>query len=188
MKLKALGLVTGMGLSLVAIGCTPATTTTNTNANHTVVANSSTAVLVNNNTPVATTNGNVSTTVNHANNNITREEYERDKAKYADEAKAAGRSIGTDVNDGWLWTKSRATLLGTDDLRESTINVDVDKGVVKLTGTVANAAQKDKAAVVVKALDGVKSVDNQLKVAPNDSLTNMNGNANTTSNANTVKH
>ena len=70
----------------------------------------------------------------------------------------------TGANDGWLWVKTRFELATADDLRDSTINVDVDKGVVTLTGTVASAAQKTRAEAVAKSVDGVTGVKNQLKV------------------------
>src|ERR1051325_2987832 len=57
----------------------------------------------------------------------TREEYERDKERYNREAKGQGRTIGTGVNDGWLWVKTRFDLAAADDLRDSTIHVDVGK-------------------------------------------------------------
>ncbi|MEJ7714078.1 MAG: BON domain-containing protein [Pyrinomonadaceae bacterium] len=67
----------------------------------------------------------------------------------------------------------------TDDLRESTINVDVNNSVVTLKGTVANAAQKAKAVQTAKAIDGVKSVKDELKISAGDSMLNTNaGNAN----------
>jgi hyperosmotically inducible protein len=56
--------------------------------------------------------------------------------------------------------------------------VDVVNDVVTLKGTVANANQKTKAEQVAKDIDGVKSVKNELKVAPNDSVTNTSGNKN----------
>jgi osmotically-inducible protein OsmY len=71
--------------------------------------------------------------------------------------------------------KTRFDLAAADDLRDSTINVDVDKDVVTLTGTVASAAQKTKAETVAKAVEGVKGVRNQLKV--------QSGNANANANA-----
>jgi hypothetical protein len=80
------------------------------------------------------------------------------------------------LNDGWLWVKTRFDLAAADDLRDSTINVDVDQAVVTLTGTVASAAQKTRAEQVAKAVEDVKSVRNQLKVAPSGA--NANGNAN----------
>ena len=95
---------------------------------------------------------------------LTREEYERDKDRYSREAKEAGRSIGSGLNDGWLWVKTRFDLAAADDLRDSTINVDVNNDVVTLSGTVANAAQKARAEAVAKSVEGVKSVKNMLKV------------------------
>jgi hypothetical protein len=104
----------------------------------------------------------------------TREEYERDKEKYSKEAKDNGRKVGTGLNDGWLWVKTRFDLAAVDDLRDSTINVDVENAVITLSGTVANQAQVTKADQTAKAVEGVKGVKNMLKVAAN-----ANGNTNT---------
>ena len=112
----------------------------------------------------------------------TREEYERDKARYQREAKESGRTVGSGLNDGWLWVKARFDLAAADDLRDSTINVDVDNAVVTLTGTVASAAQKTRAEQVAKSVEGVKSVKNMLKVSTGN--TNANANANSSKNAN----
>lgn len=124
------------------------------------------------------------TAVANANTNTrrvpTREEYDRDKERYdreaREEAKGSGRTIGTGANDTWLWVKTRFDLAAVDDLRDSTINVDVDKGVVTLTGTVASAAQKTRAEQSAKSVEGVKSVRNQLKVVSDNA--NANGNTN----------
>jgi hyperosmotically inducible periplasmic protein len=58
-------------------------------------------------------------------------------------------------------------LATTDDLRDSTINVDVDNAIVTLSGTVATQAQKTKAAQVAKGVEGVKNVRNNLVVSAN---------------------
>ena len=108
-----------------------------------------------------------STPVTTANDNRrapTREEYEKDKERYSREAKESGRTVGTGLNDGWLWVKARFDLAAADDLRDSTINVDVDKGVVTLSGTVASAAQKTRVEAVAKSVEGVTGVKNMLKV------------------------
>ena len=113
---------------------------------------------------------NQNATVNRANANAnsnrapTRAEYEANKERYNREAKESGRKVGTGANDTWLWVKTRFDLAAADDLRDSTINVDVDNNVVTLTGTVASAAQKTRAEAVAKAVEGVKSVRNQLRV------------------------
>jgi len=133
----------------------------------------------------ANTNANTNTvatatpapTVNDNRRAPTREEYERDKERYNREAKESGRTVGTGVNDGWLWVKTRFDLAAADDLRDSTINVDVDKAVVTLTGTVASASQKTRAEAVAKSVAGVTGVKNMLKVTTGN--TNSNANANT---------
>ena len=149
-----------MGLAVLAmafVGCGD-TTNYNANANANMMANANTAV--------ATANANANANANtNSRRVLTREEYERDKARYQKEAKDAGRTVGTGLNDGWLWVKTRFDLAAADDLRDSTINVDVNNDVVTLTGTVANAAQKTKAETVAKSVEGVKSVKNLLKVS-----------------------
>ena len=118
-------------------------------------------------TPVANTN---------SNRPPTRAEYEANKERYNREAKESGRKVGTGANDTWLWIKTRFDLAAADDLRDSTINVDVDNDVVTLSGTVASAAQKTKAEQVAKAVEGVKSVRNQLKVQAGNANANANAN------------
>jgi osmotically-inducible protein OsmY len=128
---------------------------------------------------VVNSNANTHSNSNRWNANITREEYEKNRAEY--EKDKGSSTIGQGANDMWLWVKTRSSLMSTDDLRESTINVDVVNDVVTLKGTVETAAEKTKAEQVAKAIEGVKSVKNELKVAPDDSMTNMSSNS---SNAN----
>ena len=66
-----------------------------------------------------------------------------------------------------------------DDLRDSTINVDVVNDVITLKGTVATAAQKTQAETVAKTIDGQKGVKNELQVRAGDSMTNQMVNGNT---------
>ena len=114
----------------------------------------------------------------------TREEYERDRERYQREARESGRTVGSGLNDGWLWVKTRFDLAAADDLRDSTINVDVDNAVVTLTGTVATAAQKTRAEQVAKSVEDVRSVRNQLRVVSDNANANGNGNGNSNSNSN----
>jgi hypothetical protein len=178
MKIKSVILTGG----LMVLGLTGCDTTPTSNANLRNVSNN-TAVVVNNNTI-----SNNSNTSRRDNANVTREEYDKNRAEY--EKDKGSSTIGQGVNDSWLWFKTRAALATTSDLRDSTINVDVVNDVVTLKGTVTNKEQSAKAEQVAKDIDGVKSVKNELKVAPRDSMTNqvVNGGNNTkTSNANTNK-
>lgn len=126
-----------------------------------------------------------SPTVDCKNSNMTREEYEKNKSKC--ESEKGSSSIGQGVDDSWIWFKTRAALATTSDLRDSTINVDVDNAVITLKGTVANAAQKASAEKVAKGIDGQKGVKDQLTVAPKDSMTNQMVGGNSKSNTNTAK-
>lgn len=116
------------------------------------------------------------TAVANTNTAPNREEYDRDKERRdreaREEARRSGRTIGTGASDAWLWVKTRFDLAAVDDLRDSTINVDVDNAVVTLTGTVASAAQRTRAEQSAKSVEGVKSVRNQLKVAAGNANAN----------------
>ena len=174
-------LATLIALAALAAGCTASD-----NAN-TATRNGNTAVVVNNNANTATAANNANTAAANRrayNANITEAEYEKDKARYGTEAKEAGDTIGSGLKDGWLWTKTKGSLAAVDDLRDSTINVDVDNGVITLRGTVANAAQKAAAVKAANGIEGKKSVKDELKVSAGGGAANGNANANAAHNAN----
>ena len=177
MRQRLFGLIALAVLSIILPGCNGTT-----NDNRTANANANTNANVN-----ATHTPTPAVANNNTNRAPTREEYERNKEQYQREAKGSGRTIGSGVNDGWLWVKTRFDLAAADDLRDSTINVDVDNGVVTLSGTVASAAQRTRAEQVAKSVEGVKSVRNQLKVSPSGN-TNANANANANRGAGTNRN
>lgn len=158
----------GLAAAALLLGACGAPATNNANNARSNVTN----LGVNNaNTGAVVVNSNANATaVNRWNANVTREDVEKNRAEY--EKEKGSSTIGQGANDMWLWVKTRASLLTTSELRESTINVDVVNDVVTLKGTVASAAEKTKAEQVAKGIEGVKSVKNELKVAPNDSMTN----------------
>jgi len=108
----------------------------------------------------------------------TRADYDRADTNYRAEARNAGSSIGQGLEDGWIHFKTRAALAAINDLRDSTINVDVDNNVVTLRGTVADAADKAAAAKAAQGVEGVKSVKNQLTISAGGG-SNSNNAANT---------
>ena len=168
MRRRITGLIALVALAVVLPACNN-TANNNLNANANANANRN-ANLVASPTPTVTPG-----TTGRA---PTREEYERDRDRYAREARESGRTVGSGANDGWLWVKTRFELATADDLRDSTINVDVDNGVVTLSGTVANAAQRTRAEAVAKGVEDVRSVRNQLKVGADNANANANRNAN----------
>lgn len=180
-KFTFLTLVAVFALALV--GCE---TTKETNSNKAVVVNSSNA---NANTNVAnTTNANTTASANRDDDwdaDLTEDEVTKDRGRYETRAKGMGDTVGQGAKDLWLWTKARAALAGVDDLRDSTINVDVNNGVVTLRGTVGSAEQKSAAEKAAK-VEGASSVKNSLTVSKDDSMTNQaTSGGNTKSNANT---
>jgi osmotically-inducible protein OsmY len=168
MKFKFLGIIAALAVVFFLTGCETANENANANRNANANANANVAVANQN------VNANANTNSNRA---PTRAEYEKNKQTTAEEAKSLGRKIGTGLDDGWLWTKTRFELAAADDLRDSTINVDVENAVVTLSGTVANAEQKTKAESIAKSIEGVKSVKNLLKLAANTNSNTANTNA-----------
>jgi osmotically-inducible protein OsmY len=128
----------------------------NTNANANRAANANTVATATATPTPANTN-----TVNW---NTNREDFNKTANNYRAEAKNKGWSVGEGIEDGWIHFKVRAALAAVDDLRDSTINVDVDKNVVTLRGTVPGTDQKRKAEDAAKKVEGVKSVTNQLQL------------------------
>src|SRR5918996_1420614 len=70
------------------------------------------------------------------------------------------------IKDGWLVMKVHSEFVNEDVLSGSNIDVDVKGGVVTLQGTVPTAAARARALELAKKNDGVKSVVDQLKIAP----------------------
>jgi hyperosmotically inducible protein len=63
------------------------------------------------------------------------------------------------VTDTWITTKVKSTLLATENVDGSKINVTTVDGVVTLAGVLDTQAQVDRAVEVTRAIEGVVSVD-----------------------------
>ena len=99
-----------------------------------------------------------------AQSEVSRENFEKEKSKYEKSSKQSGSNIGQGANDLWLWTKTKSALATTGDLRDSTINVDVENSFITLRGTVRKKAHKKKAEEIVKGIEGVTGVKNLLEI------------------------
>jgi osmotically-inducible protein OsmY len=96
----------------------------------------------------------------------------RDLANTAeDSARQAGNTIerkldaaSAATDDGVITAQVKAKLVAADDLKALDINVDTQDGRVTLRGSAPSEAARDHAAVLARAVEGVESVDNQLKV------------------------
>jgi osmotically-inducible protein OsmY len=70
------------------------------------------------------------------------------------------------VTDGWITTRVNERFVTEDLLKDSHINVDTEKHVVTLKGTVMTAAGRTKAASIAKGTEGVRRVVNKLTIGP----------------------
>ena len=69
------------------------------------------------------------------------------------------------VTDATITTKVKTAFAMDKDVSAIKINVDTDKGVVKLSGKVKSKEEADKAASLAQEVQGVVSVNNTLEVA-----------------------
>jgi hypothetical protein len=160
-------------LALAACGGEPAN---NSTVNR---ANTNTAVVTNSNANAntnANANSNATARGDNWNWNANREDFDKNANSWRASANNLGDKISTEASDGWIHFKVRGALAGVDDLRDSTINVDVEKGVVTLRGSVGNAAQKAAAAKAAN-VEGATRVTNNLAIRPGDGDANKNANA-----------
>jgi hyperosmotically inducible protein len=67
-------------------------------------------------------------------------------------------------SDAWIGVKLRSLLLVKANVSATTTTVNVKDGVVMLTGTADNAAQKELTGVYAKEIVGVKSVQNDIAI------------------------
>lgn len=71
---------------------------------------------------------------------------------------------GEYVDDSVITTKVKAAILNEPYLKSAEINVETFKGVVQLSGFVSSPSSVERAADVARAVGGVKSVKNDLRV------------------------
>jgi hyperosmotically inducible periplasmic protein len=69
------------------------------------------------------------------------------------------------VTDATITTKIKTAFAKDKDVSAIKINVDTDKGVVKLSGKVNSKEEAEKAATIAQSVEGVVSVSNTLEVA-----------------------
>jgi osmotically-inducible protein OsmY len=86
--------------------------------------------------------------------------------KIAQKARGAAQDAKTGISDAWLTAKTKIALFGDDRIKGGQVSVGTINGAVSLRGKVDSAAAKAAAASVARAVDGVKSVRNDLRVVP----------------------
>lgn len=76
------------------------------------------------------------------------------------------QSVKGYAGDSATTASVKAKLLADDIVPSRNVKVETTAGVVQLSGDVKDQAQSDRAESVAKTVDGVKSVKNDLKIAP----------------------
>lgn len=77
---------------------------------------------------------------------------------------AKQEGTGEYVDDSVITTKVKAAILNEPTLKVAEINVETFKGVVQLSGFVASSAAANKAVDLARAVRGVKSVKNDMRL------------------------
>ena len=77
------------------------------------------------------------------------------------------RTLGSAVEDTVIAAKIKGELAGKAGFETATrVNVEVNSGVVALSGFVATASEKERASTIVRGVAGVKDVHNDIALKP----------------------
>lgn len=88
-----------------------------------------------------------------------------DKAE--NKLKDATANASDAMGDAAIVTKINAALMADDGLKATHIDVKAEDGRVTLSGSAPDAGAQSRATTLAQAVEGVRSVDNQLVVARN---------------------
>lgn len=80
------------------------------------------------------------------------------------ELRVGSRSMGQGLDDKVLGAKIKARLMEEPGVRSLNIDVDVYSGSANVTGTVSSQEQKKKILALIRSIDGVKGVVDNLQV------------------------
>ena len=90
---------------------------------------------------------------------------ERAAEKAGDKTKEGVTQAGREVTDAWILTLVKSHFFGEKALKGSDINVDVDRHVVTLKGTVSSQAGRARAVEIASNTEGVTKVVDRLSVS-----------------------
>jgi osmotically-inducible protein OsmY len=91
---------------------------------------------------------------------------EKGAKKTAEETKKVSKKVGEEITDDAITTAVKTKLLADSKVAGLKINVDTDKHVVTLTGTVKSAAEKAEAIRLARTTKGVDKVVDKLTIQP----------------------
>jgi len=86
-----------------------------------------------------------------------------------------GTAVRASQTDDRIQSAAKDSYVFRTELKDDSINVNSNNGLVTLTGTVSEASHKSLAQDTVESLPGVKSVDNQLAINGDQPAENSDG-------------
>lgn len=81
-------------------------------------------------------------------------------------ATAQDRSTGQFIDDAALTAKVKASIAEEDKVSATSVNVSTYRGTVQLSGFVDSEAAKQAAENAARDVEGVRTVQNDLRIAP----------------------
>jgi hyperosmotically inducible periplasmic protein len=94
------------------------------------------------------------------------QKIDRAADKVAATTDQAAAKAGVAIDDVAITTKVKAAVFAEPGLKSLDINVETRDGVVTLVGTVGSPELKQRATQIAQHVEGVRSVSDQLVVAP----------------------
>ena len=79
-------------------------------------------------------------------------------------APPASTTVGTEIDDSVVTTRVKSALLADPDVKSFDLKVETRKGEVQLSGFVDSQTQIDRATAVIRAVEGVKNVENKVSL------------------------
>ncbi|PUE11782.1 transporter [Limnohabitans sp. T6-5] len=76
----------------------------------------------------------------------------------------ANTSLGNEIDDALITTRVKAALMTDLQLKSNDVKVETRKGEVLLSGFVENQSQLDEAMRMTRAVEGVKSIQNNVAI------------------------
>jgi len=76
------------------------------------------------------------------------------------------RGAGEYVDDKAISTRVKTALIGDEQVSALAVNVETYRGVVQLSGFAENQAMIRRAEEIARKVDGVRSVQNDIRVRP----------------------
>lgn len=96
------------------------------------------------------------------------EDAARDRVDDDDVTEDAGENFGDEVNDWWVERRVETSILLDRNVSLWDLDVEVENNTVILTGETISDAQRDLASTIARNTDGVRNVENHIRVVPAD--------------------